>query len=405
MARFIRVLLVDPDQENRTRLRKQLGAEGLSVVGEATMGMEAYTVARESDPEAILVGVNEPLARSLQTIEALTMAQPETIIVAVSSLRDPQAIRKTMLAGARDCLIQPVKASEIRQAIERLGEKEQKRREEDGEAPIKYGTIVTVFGAKGGIGKTTLAANLSIALSQLTYDRVVVVDLDNRFGDIAVLMNISPKRTIADLAADIESVTLDTVGEYVTQHPSGVHIVAAPISPDIWPSCKPEDIGSVITHLSRWYDYVIVDTPGAFNDVVAKALQLSTVILLVSSLDIASLKDTVMSLNMIRSWPNTGDKLKLTINCLNQQNGMSNRQLEEVVGWPVFRRLPYDKHVIACGHVGRPVVTARPRATFSHAIESMASGISGVRLKSNRQSLLTRLMHLLRRNGHAPAEH
>src|SRR6266542_1979370 len=162
--------------------------------------------------------------------------------------------------------------------------------------PIAAGTVVTVFGAKCGIGKTTIATNLATALVQKTKQSVVVVDLDTRFGDVAILMDIPVERSIADLAMPEEDITREIVEECTYTHNTGVTILPAPIRPTDWRNVHAGHIERVVTLLMQTHDYVILDTPGTFNDIVARALEMATMVVLICTVDMASLKDTLLAI-------------------------------------------------------------------------------------------------------------
>ena len=179
-----------------------LALSGFAVMGASGYGMEAITLARDTGPEVVVISIEEPLARSLQTAEAMVDVLPHVPMIAYSTISDPGAIRRAMQVGAKDYLIAPLKEDDLGRSIQEVLAQEERRQQRlsgDVEAQA-YGTVVTVFGAKGGIGKTTIATNLATVLVQKTGQSVALSDLDTRFGDVAILMDISADRSIADLA-------------------------------------------------------------------------------------------------------------------------------------------------------------------------------------------------------------
>src|SRR3990170_6438641 len=167
MSRNPRVAIIDQDPNSRAEVQKMLALSGFAVLGEAGYGIEAVSLAKETQPDVVVIAVEEPIVRALQTVEAVADLLPQSPIVAYSSIRDPGSMRKAMLAGVKDYLVAPVKEEELVQSIHAVLAQEEKRRARlsgDIGEPVAAGTILTVFGAKGGIGKTTISTNLATAL-------------------------------------------------------------------------------------------------------------------------------------------------------------------------------------------------------------------------------------------------
>src|SRR5947208_96060 len=193
MARNPRVIVIGPEPVNRDEVQKMLALSGFSVLGEAGYGIEAVSLAKKSEPDVVVIAIEEPLIRALQTVEALADLLPQSPIIGHSSIKDSGSMRRAMVADVKDYLVSPVKEEELINSIHTVLAQEERRRARlagETDEPIAAGTVVTVFGAKGGIGKTTIATNLATALVQKTKQSVVVVDLDTRFGDVAILMDI-----------------------------------------------------------------------------------------------------------------------------------------------------------------------------------------------------------------------
>jgi pilus assembly protein CpaE len=359
-----------------------LALSGFAVLGEAGYGMEAMTLARQAEPDVIVIAIEEPIIRALQTVEAMVDLLPKSPVVGYSSVRDPNAMRKAMLAGVKDYLTAPVKEEELINSIHTvLAQEERRQARISGEMdePVAAGTVITVFGAKGGIGKTTIATNLATALVQKTNQSVVVVDLDTRFGDVAILMDIPVERSIADLAIPEEEITRDMLTECIYTHNTGVAILPAPIRPTDWRSVHAGHIERIVNLLCQTHDYVILDTPGTFNDIVARALELATMVVLVATVDMASLKDTLLAIDMLRSWNFPQDKIKLVINATNEATNVQPAEVKRMLGRDVFWSIPYDRNISTATQLGMPVVVAKPQSRASESIVEMAQALSGVK--------------------------
>jgi pilus assembly protein CpaE len=381
MARTPECVIIDPDPASRADSKRALTLAHFTVVGEAGYGIEAVTVANENTPDIFLISVEEPVARALQTMEALGDAVPDVPIVAYSALADAASVRRAMVAGARDYLIKPLKPEDLSRAIYGVMEQEEKRRlrSSSGERreTAAHGTIITIFGAKGGIGKTTISTNLATALVRGTGSTVTLVDMDTRFGDVAIMMDVAVEQSIADLARHVDEMDRDTVRDYLVRHHSGVMILPAPLHPTEWRNVTPAQITKILDLLAQTYDYVVVDTPGTFNEIVAATLEAASIILLVTSMDIASIKDTALALEMLQSASVSEDKVKLMINHSTAANTLREEDVERVLEYKVFWRIPHDLNVATSTQLGQPVIITKPFARVSCSISDLASALSG----------------------------
>ena len=382
MARNPRVIVIDQDQVARSEVQKMLALSGFAVLGEAGYGIEAVSLAKETEPDIIVIAIEEPVVRALQTVEAVADLLPQSPVVAYSSIKDPASMRKAMLAGVGDYLVTPVREEDLINSIHAvLANEERKRARIAGETdePVACGTVLTVFGAKGGIGKTPISTNLATAIVQKTGQSVALVDLDTRFGDVAILMDIPVERSIADLALPEEEINREMLQDCLYTHNTGVTILPAPVRPTDWRNVHAGHIERVVTLLAQTYDYVILDTPGTFNDIVARALELATLVLLVATVDMASLKDTLLAIDMLRSWNFPQEKVKLVINSTNQDTNVQPQEVKRMLGRDVFWSIPYDRNISTSTQLGMPVVVAKPTTKAAESLVELAFVLSGVK--------------------------
>ncbi|MGD0114959.1 MAG: P-loop NTPase [Dehalococcoidia bacterium] len=380
MARTPEAVIIDPDLSARADVKRALTLGHFTISGEAGYGIEAVTVANENVPDVFIVSVEEPVARALQTIQSLGDALPDIPTIVYSSLADAASVRRAMVAGARDYVIKPVKPEDLTRAIYGVMEQEERRRMRasgERQETAARGTVITVFGAKGGIGKTTISTNLATALVRSTNSSVVLVDMDTRFGDVAIMMDIAVEQSIADLARRIDTMDRDSVRDFLVRHHSGVMILPAPLHPTEWRSVTPQQISKIINLLAQTHDYVIVDTPGTFNEIVAATLEAASLILLVTSMDIASIKDTALALEMLQSAAISEDQVKLMINHSTAANTLREDDVERVLEYKVFWRIPHDLNVATSTQLGQPVVITKPYARVSRSITDLAGALSG----------------------------
>ncbi len=382
MPRTPEVIIIDPDFITRAEVKRALQLAHFTVTGEAGYGIEAVTVAREREADVFLVSLEEPIARAVQTIEALADAAPNTPAIVYSSLADANSVRRAMVAGARDYLVKPVKPDDLSRAIYGILEQEERKRLRltgQDQEPTARGTIITVFGAKGGIGKTTISTNLATSLVKITGANVCLVDMDTRFGDVAIMMDIAVETSIADLAKHIDELDREGIRDFLAKHHTGLYILPAPLHPTEWRNLTPQHIEKIVDLLAQTHDYVIIDTPGTFNELIATTLEMASLILLITSMDIASIKDTALALEMLRAASVPEEKVKLTINHSTAANSLREEDVERVLEYEVFWQVPYDLAVSSSTQLGQPVVLSKPYARVSRSITELAHALTGTR--------------------------
>ena len=381
MSRNPKVIIVDQDPSSRAETQRMLALSGFAVMGAAGYGMEAITLAKETDPQVVIAALEGPIARSLQTIESVADVLPTVPIIAYSTISDPSTIRKAMQIGIKDYLVMPLKEEDLSRSIFTvLAQDERRQQRLTGEVEAQgFGTVLTIFGAKGGIGKTTIATNVAAALVQKTGQSVVLVDLDTRFGDVAILMDVPADRSIADLAMPDEQIDREAVQSCLFNHSSGVTILPAPIRPTDWQSIHPGHIEKTVAVLAATHDYVVLDTPGTFNDIVSRALEMSTIVLLIATMDLASLKDTILALEMLRSWSFPAEKVKVVVNHTNDSHSDARVDIRRILGKDVFWSIPYDRNISQASQLGMPIVVAKPKSKASESFIELSYAVAGIR--------------------------
>ncbi len=380
MAKTPAALVVDQNVQARYEIKSAIRSSGLTLAGESGMGIEAVTAANDTRPDVILVGVAEPMERPLQTIESLLSLLPDTPVIVYSQSRDIETARKAMLAGARDYLAMPVKPDVLRDSIFKAMEAEETRRlRKTGQLPAAaaQGTIITVFGAKGGIGKSTVSTNLAASLAQQQPDSVVIVDLDNGFGDIKGMLDVRPERTLFDLVKNIDQVQPDDLSRFLVKHEySGLNVLAGPTVLE-WREINADQVRKVIVMLAKHYDKVVLDTSGTLNEVSELALELATMVLWVTTTEFASVNDTIQAMRALKTLSYSHERLRIVMNALSPDDGVRPAAVQEALQREVFWQIPYDKKVRQGTHLGQPIVITAPNSIAARSLSDLATVIAG----------------------------
>lgn len=390
MGRNPPILLIDANLDHRVLLKQLLGGLPYAVVGEANYGVEAARLAGELQPDILLVHIEEPLALAFRTLEVLQEAAPLATPVVISRRSDGETARKAMLFGSRGYIVSPPTAASLEEVIaqarsrHRLPAIDGSRiiAGDDGTpmampTALAGGTVITVFGPKGGVGKTTLATNLAISIRKATQASVALVDVDADFGDVAVIMGIEPERTMRDLLKAYKDGELPPVEHFLALHQSGVHVLAARHAEEVGMQPDPEAIAMLLKQLTRKFDFVVVDTPGAFIPQVAAALDEATTVLLVTSADMSSIKDARLAISTLRGSGFDADRLKLVVNHATNANSVTDSDVARTVGYDVFWTLPHDRAVPESTQLGEPIVISNPKARMAQRVLALAAYLSG----------------------------
>ena len=389
MSRVPQLIVVDPDRESAAEIQKTLTMLGFAVIASAGYGVEAFTLAHQMRPDLVLMRIEEPLVRPVQTLSRLNDGMPDLPIVVFSTEANIRLMRQSMVSGASDYLTEPLVPADLESSIMRVLERKERegmRRRGELAEPVAQGTVITVFGAKGGIGKTTIASNLAVALSIEAHQTVALVDMDTRFGDVAITLDIVVERSIADLARNLENVDRTTLREYLVEHESGIHILPAPTRPGDWRNLTGQHIRDVVDVLAQTHDFVILDTPGTFNEIVAAAIEVGTMILLITTLDMASIKDTVLALEMLHErFGSDDDRIKVVLNRAGMDTGVREKDVERTLDADLWWRIPEDSEVVKAAQLGRPIVMSRPNSKASLQIREMGRALAGVRNRGKNQ--------------------
>lgn len=373
----IKVLIADDIKQTRENIRLLMELDpSIHVVGEAADGEQTLEVTRMTAPDVVLMDINMPVMDGIKATELLTIRFPQIAVIVISVQGEQEYLKKAMMAGAREYMIKPFTADELISTIKRVVEVNRRRWEAQQQVPQSSAIpthkpqFISLFSAKGGAGKTSIAVNLAVALADRTGKRVALVDLDLQFGDVAVLMNIHPKRTIAELMQENVELDRDLLEPYLYQR-NGVNVLAAPNKPELAELVNEEGVTRTLQALASFHDYIVIDTPPAFNDVTLTALDQSDSIFMVLTPDLPSLKDNKRALDLTKTL-SIQQKIKLLLNRSGGGFGIEVEDVERSMEMRINASLPNDaKLVMTAMNRGVPFVIMDPNAPMSRSIQSL----------------------------------
>jgi pilus assembly protein CpaE len=376
----LKILIVDQNPNAIAGLRRALNNfNNLEVVGDAGFGPVASTWAHTLAPDVVLVSVEEPLTRSLSTIQSLSRGAPDWTVVGLVGQFDREVFRRTVLAGARDVLLRSSTATDLRDSLIQARRADAVRSTtttHDPTAPT--GSIITVFGVKGGVGKSTIATNLAVALAQATSASVALVDLDVPFGDVALMMDLHPEQDILDALDDAVLNDLERLQSLLVRSSHGVHVLSSPLAPDDASELDSTRVGKLLTRLAALHQFVLVDTPGGITEITAAALDAAELALMVTTPEVPALRRTHACLRMLQGLEFPIQKAQVVLNRVASKTRVTEAEAIEALAHPVAWRVRNDYAAMQGAAIGQPVVMSHPKSRLARDIRTIARQLAGV---------------------------
>src|SRR5689334_7926675 len=370
-----RVVAVEPDERYRTRLTIQLAGlapapwESLEALMEHLDGEE---------PTVVVFGPGLANDTGLAHAQRLTRSHPEVGIVLFAEELTLPLLQQALRSGVRDAVTLEADDATLRQTVDRVGEAIATiaNRVVVQEA-AKHGRVIVSFSTKGGVGKSVVSTNTAAALAVKGH-KVCIVDSDLQFGDVAVLLGVPPVHTTIEAAGSLETADVQLMeGLLGTHELSGLRVLPAPVEPSAADQILPHQMVGIVGLLRTMFDYVVIDMPPHFDDVVLALLEEADDVLLVASMDIPSIKNLKVGIQTLGLLSLAGPKLRLILNRANAKVNLDIADVERAIGITVQFRVPSDIAVPQAVNRGVPVVLDKPRSPAALALGQLADSIMG----------------------------
>jgi pilus assembly protein CpaE len=369
-------VLYEPLRQQAQHLAMLVGGDIHTAV---TLDEVATLINTDRDELLVIFGPGVPLSEAVSFASAQRVVRPALGVVLLRPHLDLGVLSEALRAGVREvadindpaavlaaCARSQNLSRQIRGGPTRVAEAEN--------GPAPDGRVITVFAAKGGCGKTTLATNLAISLAQGGSRRVCIIDLDLAFGDVAIMLQLVPEKTIADLIPVADRIDETGIRTMLTAYCPGVDAMLAPVQPAIAEEVTRDLVADVIDLTRRMFDYVVIDTPPHFNDVVLAALDASHLYVLVATPDLPALKNLRVTLDMFEMLDYQRDHRVVVLNRADARVGLTGADIERVIRVPIVAHVPSSRDVPISVNKGVPIVLDSPGHPVSTAIRELANG-------------------------------
>ncbi len=383
----IRVLIVDDITETRENIRRMLQFDPkIEIIGEARTGKEAIDLASQKLPDVIVMDINMPDMDGLVATENIRRKHPFIQIIILSVQYESGYMRRAMLAGARDFLSKPPLIDELTNAIRQAGklaieEKQKAQLVEESNSTVvarsgKLGKIIVVYSPKGGVGCTTIATNLAIALQSETTP-AVIVDANFLFGDVAVFLNEQGRNTILDLAPRADELDPDIINEVLINHPlSNIRVLASPPRPEFADQVSSEQFQKVLQYLQRLYEYIIVDTTPYLTDIVQSSIDIANMIVLVATQDIPSIKSANSFLSLSDQSGINRKRILFVLNRYDKRIAISPERISESLKQIVEGVIPLEERIVTTSiNRGVPFIVENKTTPIAKSIFTISEKI------------------------------
>lgn len=372
----ISCLIVETDQEAIRQidiLCRRIGS--IEVRWKTHSVQTGIDILRKHRPEMAIIGLGSAPDPQIESLSGIAKDFPSLYLVALSERSDSELILRTMRAGAHDYLIKPVKEIDLRAAADKAAKVRGARKETEG----RGGKILSVFSSKGGNGTTTIAVNLADALARLTGKKVAVVDLVLAHGDVTLFFNVNPSYSILDLARNAEKADYDFLHTLLVRHSSGVYVLSNPHAIEDAELISASQVRDALSALRSMFDYIVVDTPHQFDDRTLTALEMSENVLVVSLLNLPSLKSTQKCLELFGRIGLRDERLRLVLSRYLPNDEIPREKLEEILKVPVFSTIPNDyPTVISSINRGKLLSEIAPEKEVAQSFDRLAQLLEGV---------------------------
>jgi pilus assembly protein CpaE len=371
------ILLIDPAPELVGELRRATAVDVHHVL-DVQAGQR---VLDERPVEVIVLGSAIPEDEALDSARKLHEQHPQAILVLCALQTGPSLYREAMRAGVSDILPWDAATDEVRDVLERARTDATRLRAVEEESGPRVGTTLATFSTKGGCGKSFLATNLAVVLAQRYPGEVVLVDLDLQAGDVSIMLQLMPERGLREVAELGDELDDEALAGFLT--PAGeLKVLAAPSHPVHAEEVTAETVVRVLERLRTMFRWIVIDGPPSFTDQMLASVEYIDTVIVVSSLDVPSIKNLRLSVDTLRELGFPRDRLKLVLNRADSKVGLTVREVEKSLGTRIDVTIPSSREVPYAVNQGVAIVTTRPRTPVAKAlvaaVDIITDGRSGI---------------------------
>ncbi len=405
MKNVLRLAIVDPNDDSREALKTLLlGMDMIWLEAECSRYEFFSDVVSQTNPEIGIITLDADSDKALDLVQKVSASTPNCSILVLSSSSDGSLILRAMRAGAKEFVSLPINLEDLVAALGRISD----RHYGQDDSRSRGSTVISVAGATGGVGATSLAVNLGCALAQDPNNTVALIDLDMSLGDADVFLDTIPDYTLVDVAQNVSRLDFTLLKRSLIKHDSGLFLLPRPMQMEEASTIGQEDFLRVVGLLKATFTHVIFDLSKSYGPLDMVAIESSDHILLMTQLDLPCLRNIVRLMASFAEMDSVADKIKIAVNRAGLDSGeISVKKAQDTIGREVFCQLPNDyRTMVEVRNNGVPLIEQAPKAKITQAIVQLANRLSGKKPTEDgagSKSTLSRLMGLLPGRSEEPA--
>lgn len=369
------LLVLSDDLDLRIEIKNLVSDESFAVSGYSGFTAEGKTKIVNKFPEVVVCAVRGEVPEKVFGFvqELLMLARGMTVIL-VNDKITVELVNKAAEYGIRKVLpIDGIEQQEFSDNIKSVCQLEQQRVLDTNEGKKVRCKALGFFGGKGGTGKTTLAVGVAARLAK-TGKRVMLLDLDLQFGDVAMSLDLEAKNSIVDLVQDRGGITIENINGFAVEHGSGMSVLCAPKSSEYAEFVSPAHVERIIDIMRPYYEYIIIDLPSAFNDTTITACENCEEIFLVYCNEILSLNNAKICYTILEQL-HQREKIRFVLNRV-EKSLIKAEDFEQMFQTKLFASIPADTQAaLTSVNKGVAVTVAQPKSAISKGIAEMTDKI------------------------------
>ncbi|NLP10489.1 response regulator/pilus assembly protein [bacterium] len=375
MKQELSILILDTDEPTASNLKLLLAEiREVGVIVTMTDLSMALKQIKKSDPDVIILSLYPSEDLALKLAEKISHAHPHCMLFVTAPKASPELIIRAMRLGAREFWLQPFRSEEVKNGIHAA----LRLKNRSGACSVN-GKVISVFGVKGGVGATTIAVNLAVAIAQRTLKDVLLLDADFQLGHAGLYLNCKPKFSVLDIINNFNNIDLGLLKSTLAKSSAEVSFLGGPAGIEEADAIKPAHMEQLLSLLRSLFDYIVVDIRPVFDEINIRLLDESDLILVVANFDVPSIYNAKRCIELFRRLGYDRDKVFLVMNRYVAHEVLDLEAVENSIGHPVFWRIPNQEYgaMIRSINEGMPMSRRMPKGRFSVSLAEMLDRFNG----------------------------